>query len=85
MYILRNPEGRFYVGQTSDVTKRLERHNEGKVFWTRGRGPWKLACARQFQTRSEAMAEEQRLKRLKSKKALEAYVVQQAESRLTRD
>ncbi|MBI4303221.1 MAG: GIY-YIG nuclease family protein [Chloroflexi bacterium] len=81
IYILRNPEGRFYIGQTSDLSERLRRHKEGRVFWTKSRGPWELACSRQFETRSEAVCEERRLKGLKSKKALEAYIAQQVESR----
>jgi putative endonuclease len=81
VYILQNNEGRFYIGHTDNIEARLRRHNEGKVFWTKSRGPWKLACYREFNSRSEAMAEESRLKRLKNKKALETYIIQSVESR----
>ena len=62
VYILRNSEGRFYIGQTSDLTLRLQRHNEGKVFWTKSHSPWEIVFSTQFDTRSEAVKEERRLK-----------------------
>ena len=76
VYILRNSEGRYYIGQTSDLQLRMQRHNSGKVFWTKRHGPWKLVLSKPFKTRSEAMMQEKRLKRLKSKKALEDYIAQ---------
>ncbi len=76
VYVIKNPEGRFYVGQTSDVELRVRRHNEGRVFWTKGRGPWTLVHSEQFDSRSEAMAKEKRLKGLKSRQAIEAYIAQ---------
>jgi len=77
VYILRNLEGRHYIGQTSDLTLRLQRHNDGKVFWTKSRGPWKVVYSQAFQTRSEAIAEEKRLKALKSSFELEKIIAQQ--------
>lgn len=69
VYILRNVEGRFYIGQTSDPQLRLRRHNQGRVFSTKGRGPWNVIHTEAFETRSQAMAEESRLKSLKSRRA----------------
>ena len=57
VYILRNTEGRLYIGQTSDLELRLRRHNEGKAFWTKGRGPWQLIHSENFTTRSAAMTQ----------------------------
>ena len=34
--------GRIYVGMSQNVEKRLQEHNLGKVFSTKGYGPWKL-------------------------------------------
>ena len=82
VYILKNPEGRLYIGQTSDLQLRLQGHNEGRVFWTKSRGPWKLVHSEVFETRSEAMAQERRLKSLK---ALEKYDSSGVESRRSRD
>ena len=85
VYVLRNPDGRYYIGQTADLALRLRRHNQGMVFWTKGRGPWEVVYSQQFETRSTAMAEERRLKGLKSRKALEKLVAQSVESRQRRD
>jgi putative endonuclease len=82
LYILRNPDGRYYIGQTSDLYLRIQRHNEDKVFSTKNRGPWEIAYSRSFQSRSEAMTEEKRLKALKSKRELDKLTSQRVESRL---
>jgi len=74
VYILRNSQGRYYVGQTTDVTSRLQRHNRNEVFWTKNKGPWEVVYTCEFVTRSAAMLEEKRLKKLKSKSAIEALI-----------
>ena len=76
VYILQNPQGRLYIGQTSDLQLRLRRHNEGKVFSTKDRGLWQLIHSESFATRSAAMTQEKRLKALKSKKAVVDYIAQ---------
>jgi putative endonuclease len=76
VYILRNSIGRYYIGQTSDLSQRLQRHNDNKVFSTKNHGPWEIAYSQSFLTRSEAMAEEKRLKALKSKTAIDKLISQ---------
>ena len=76
VYILENSEGRFYIGQTSDLALRLEHHNSGQVRWTKSRGPWELAYSEEYSTRQEAMAREKGLKALKSNEALRRLVAQ---------
>jgi putative endonuclease len=76
VYILQNPEGRYYIGQTNDVVSRLLRHNQNKVFWTKNKGPWEVVYTQEFTSRSAAMLEEKRLKSLKSKSAIENLVAQ---------
>ena len=85
IYILQNSNGRFYIGQTDNLEARLRRHNEGEVFWTKSRGPWTLACSRLFDTRSEAVTEELRLKKLKNRKALDSYIAQFGRVPMNRD
>jgi len=46
VYVLRNDEGRFYVGQTDDLTRRLAERNGGTAFSTRNRGLWHLVSSR---------------------------------------
>lgn len=64
-YLLKCGDGSYYAGWTTDLEKRLKTHGEGKGGkYTRSRLPISLAWAAQFETRSEAMREECRLKTL---------------------
>jgi predicted GIY-YIG superfamily endonuclease len=68
-YILQNPEGRFYIGHTDDLTTRLANHNRtdriaGK--FTRKNGPWELVWSEAHPTRSAAMQRERQIKSMKS-------------------
>ena len=66
VYVLRNPQGEIYIGQTSDLACRLTQHNDpdyrGTLHTKRHAGPWKLEYQEQFQTRREAMGRERELK-----------------------
>jgi len=43
VYVLENiATNRLYIGQTSNLSQRLKKHNTGKSPYTRARGPWKL-------------------------------------------
>ncbi len=65
VYLLRCADGSLYAGWTNNLEKRVKTHNEGAgAKYTRGRRPVKLVYARGFNTKSEAMAEEVRLKKL---------------------
>jgi len=65
-YILCNPEGKIYVGQTNDLSRRLSQHNDPDCQFTlhtkRHRGPWRLIHYEHFSTRSAAMLREKELK-----------------------
>ncbi len=52
-YILQSKKDkRLYTGYTDDLRKRFDEHNKGKVFSTKGRGPFELiyyeACLNKF-------------------------------------
>lgn len=45
VYVLQSKKDKnYYVGFTTDLTKRLNNHNKGRVTSTRKRGPFKLVC-----------------------------------------
>ena len=71
-YLLFSDRGRFYIGQTQDLTRRLAQHNARKnkraVSYRNG-NKWELIDAREFQTREEALAHEARAKRAPHKLA----------------
>jgi len=66
VYILRNPDGRTYVGQTNNIERRLSEHNDpdyrGTLYTKRFQLPWKLVHQEYFSTRKEAMRRERELK-----------------------
>ena len=75
VYILRSEQdGGFYVGCTSDLRERIERHNHGRSPYTKARIPWKLIYQEEFSSRSEASRREREIKEKKSKAFIEQLV-----------
>jgi len=69
VYMLQNPVGKFYLGQTDDLPMRLINHNRTdkvEVKFTRKNGPWNLVWSEFHPTRSAAMQRERQIKRMKS-------------------
>jgi predicted GIY-YIG superfamily endonuclease len=65
VYMLRCADGSLYTGWSSDVQRRLLRHNAGTASrYTASRRPVELAFARAMEDRGAAMREEARIKRL---------------------
>ena len=63
LYILQSEStGRFYIGQTQDVSERLAYHNANYSKSLKNRGPWRLVYTEQYKTRSEVMRRERQLK-----------------------
>jgi putative endonuclease len=63
VYILQNREGKFYIGLTDDVARRVDQHNSGESKWTRGKGPWKLVWQSKELSLTNARKLENQLKR----------------------
>ena len=63
VYVIQNAEGRFYIGLSEDVERRLQQHNDGGSRWTKGKGPWRLLWASEAMSLSDARKLENRLKR----------------------
>ena len=71
VYLLKSEkDGRYYIGHTSNLEERIDYHNSNLSKYTKNKGPWKLIGYKTFQTRSEAMKEEKRLKGMKNKEYL---------------
>jgi putative endonuclease len=65
VYMLRCADGSLYTGWSSDVERRLARHNAGSASrYTASRRPVELALVLAMADRSAAMREEARIKRL---------------------
>jgi putative endonuclease len=66
VYVLLNPMGKTYAGQTADLERRLNQHNDPTCRLTlhtkRHQGPWRLLHSEEFPSRSAAMRREKELK-----------------------
>ncbi|MCG6980003.1 MAG: GIY-YIG nuclease family protein [Deltaproteobacteria bacterium] len=75
VYILRSQkDGSYYIGHTQDLDSRLERHNQGRVTYTKSKRPWELAYLEKYPDRSSAMAREEEIKKRKSKDFIHCLV-----------
>ncbi len=64
-YILLTEQNTLYCGYTDDVQKRFQAHLEGKgAKYTRSHKPVKIVYQKEFETKSEALKEERRIKKL---------------------
>ncbi|MBK5284150.1 MAG: GIY-YIG nuclease family protein [Bacteroidia bacterium] len=62
---------RYYIGQTSDIEKRLQRHNRGVVNSTSKGTPWKLVYKESLTSRGETVKKEREIKKRGAKRYLE--------------
>ncbi len=65
---------RYYIGSTDNLEKRLADHNNSRSTYTKRGKPWILKWSKAFETRTEAIEEEMRIKRKKSRKYIEYLV-----------
>ncbi len=77
-YILQNPQGQFYIGQTDNLTVRVANHNRtdkiaGK--FSRKNDPWILVWSEEHSTRSAAMAREKQIKAMKSARWIHEHLL----------
>lgn len=71
-YIILTEKNTFYCGYTDDVQKRFQAHLEGRgAKYTRANKPVKLVYQKEFDTKSDAMKEEARIKKLTHKEKLD--------------
>jgi putative endonuclease len=65
VYLLRCADGTLYCGWSTDPERRLRQHQAGTASrYTRTRLPVELVYLRELASRSEAMREEARIKRM---------------------
>jgi predicted GIY-YIG superfamily endonuclease len=66
VYVLRNPDGKIYIGQTENGPHRLCQHNDPIHTLTRTtkrfRGPWELVYSEAATSRSAALSQGKALK-----------------------
>ena len=68
VYILKSKtDNSLYIGQTNDLHKRLEFHNQGLSKYTRRKKPWKIVYSEEYNTRTEAISRERFLKQQRNR------------------
>ena len=74
VYIVECADGSFYTGYTTDISRRINEHNFStrSAKYTRSRRPVKLIYKEVYDTLSEALRREHKIKKLsrRAKKAL---------------
>jgi putative endonuclease len=65
---------KFYIGSTSNIEGRLQRHNSSNKGFTSTGKPWKLKYYEEFDNKKGAMQREFELKRHKSRKLIEDII-----------
>lgn len=73
-YILKNNiSGKFYIGCTGNIEKRIKEHNYKRaITWTgQQSGQWNLVYKEEYNNKVEAMARERSIKKQKSRKYIE--------------
>ncbi len=70
VYVLRNGDGKRYVGFTTDLRRRLEEHNAGQNLSTKPYRPWTLIFYEAFLSEADAKRRERYLKTTQGRRAL---------------
>ncbi len=75
VYIIQSQKDKsYYIGTTSDLSERIERHKLGRSKYTKPKRPWKLVYIEEYPNRSSAMKREYAIKRHKRKEYIEDLI-----------
>ncbi len=75
VYLLKSLiTNKIYKGSCSDLRKRVERHNTGKVKSTKSYKPWKLVYYEAFEKKIDALREEKFLKSGKGRERIKYLI-----------
>ena len=75
VYILKSEKnGRYYIGSTDNLDRRIIEHNSGKTHSLKYLVPLRIVFHQKFTDNNEAKQMEQKLKRIKSRKILEQTI-----------
>ena len=74
VYILSGDNGRFYIGSTDNLERRLRQHHSGHTHSTQRLGKFSLAFSQEYATLLEARKIERKLKKPKRKDYIEKVI-----------
>jgi putative endonuclease len=74
VYILKSESGKYYIGSTDNLDRRLNQHNSGHTHSTKRMGNLSLVFCQEYETLKNARNIEFSLKKLKRKDYIEKIV-----------
>ncbi len=75
VYILQSKkDGKYYIGETTDVNARLLFHNRGKQRSTKHRIPFRLILIEEYENRELALKREKQIKNYKGGEAFKKLI-----------
>ena len=74
VYILKNSKGKYYIGSTSDLDRRLKQHLSGHTYTTARMSDFDLVFSQKFNSLEESRKIELKLKKLKRKDYIEKII-----------
>ena len=74
VYILESTEGKFYIGSTDNLERRMLQHKQGHTQTTRSMGGFKIVLAQEYPSLGLARKVERKIKGLKRKDYIEKMV-----------
>ena len=77
VYILQNESGKYYIGSTNDLSRRLRQHHSGSTHSTKRMGSLSLVYKEEFDSLAVARRIESHLRRLKRKDYIANYLRQE--------
>jgi len=78
LYILKSQKnGKFYIGSTNDLNRRLNEHNTGKTKSLIYLRPLEIVFFKEFENGRDARQMERKLKKFKNKNIIEKIIADQ--------
>ncbi len=75
VYIIQSDiSGKYYIGCTDNLERRLHEHNKGLSKYTKNQRPWVLRYSEEYDNLSIARAREKQIKSWKSRTAIEKLI-----------
>jgi putative endonuclease len=75
VYILESLKDKtYYIGSTNNLKDRINRHNQGRVNYTKPKRPWKLAYFEEYSDRSSAANRECEIKKHKRRDFIKTLI-----------
>ncbi|NQU16646.1 MAG: GIY-YIG nuclease family protein, partial [Candidatus Saganbacteria bacterium] len=74
VYVLKNKEGKHYIGCTNDLNERLCDHNSNKNRSTKNKGPWHTIYFEKFNKKEKAFIREKQIKSYKGGEAFKKLI-----------